>query len=135
MPYLGAEPDFSDVVSGASSTADTLLQRLHQVAVQIAAARARGDVAAVSALRGQFTEIAEQIRAQGATDMTAIDRAILAIGNYVSGVVDALPGALSALPRAAAGAITQTLVSLVVPAALILGAVMLFGRAQRSARR
>lgn len=129
MPSM---PDFSDVQSGATSTAgpvtQSLLQQLHAVAVQIYAARQAGNVAAVQALQVRFNQIAAAIRAEGDQDMTAIDRAVLAVGDYVSGVVDVLPSALSALPRAATGAITQTLLSLAFPLLLVLGGFWLVSR-------
>lgn len=119
-------PDFSDVVSGSGTVSSgTLLQRLHAVAVAMAAARQRGDVEAVASLQPQFNALADAIRAQGDTDMTAIDRAVLAVGNYVEGVVDALPSALAALPTAAGKALGLSLSAFIVPALLVGGALWL----------
>lgn len=100
-----------------------LIRQLHTIAQAIYDARQAGDVDRVRTLQGQFQVVADAIRAQGKTDMTAIDRMILATGQYVEGVVDAIPQAIAALPRAATSAVALTLKPLILPA-LAVGALL-----------
>jgi hypothetical protein len=106
---------------GDDSNNAALVRALHDTAVKLYAAKQAGDKAEVARLLGIFEQQADAIRAQGDTDMTAIDRFILAVGNYLEGVVDALPSALAALPTAAGKALGMSLSAWIVPLALIGG--------------
>lgn len=121
MPYCGLGD-----LSPAEQTA--LIRKLHTIAQAIYDARQAGDVAKVQTLLGQFQVVADQIRSQSKTDMTAIDRMILATGQYVEGVVDAIPQAIAALPKAAASGLALTLKPLILPALALGGLLWLWKR-------
>jgi hypothetical protein len=78
-----------------------LLQQMHALAISIGQAKDRGDKAAVIALRNRFEQLAAQFRANGGTEgLSAVDNFILAVDQWIQTSVDAIPGAIAALPVA-----------------------------------
>lgn len=91
-----------------------LLRQLHGLALTIyqaqqdvLAAQARGDVAYVGArlqdlrrLRDLFADTARRFQANDPAVLGALDRFILGAGTWIEQSVDALPGAIAAIPNA-----------------------------------
>lgn len=117
-PFLG---DAMDDVSSQSDGTDPLLVQLHQLALLIVQLRREADAILnqVSNADGtpdmdqltillqqiaqyvtEFKRVAAQRTAQNPYALSGADQAILDIGNWAQGVVNALPNAVSAIPNA-----------------------------------
>ena len=92
-----------------------LLQQMHALAISIGQAKDRGDKAAVIALRNRFEQLAAQYRANGGDGLSAVDNFILAVDQWVQTSVDAIPGAIAALPVA----IGKGLITAAIPFAVL----------------
>lgn len=90
--YLG------DATSDARDT--YLVQQLHALALAIGQAKDRNDKADAASLLIRFKALAEEYRNAGAGDMTAYDNFVLAVGDWIESSIDAIPGAIAALPVA-----------------------------------
>lgn len=83
------------------------VREMHNLANQIYAAKQRNDRVAVAALAEQFRVVADQYRALGSADMSAIDRFLIAVDQWIETSIDAIPGAIAALPRAVGSGLIQ----------------------------
>lgn len=103
---LGWHTSLGDTPSDGGAA---LLQQLHQIALQINAAKAAGDTQQVTDLLAQFQQVASDYRAAGdpADQLTTFDQFVLDTGNWVQQSVNALPGAISALPSAIGSGLLQ----------------------------
>lgn len=84
-----------------------LVQQMHALAIAINQAKERGDRADVIALRQKFAQLAAQYRANGGDGLSAVDNFILAVDQWIATSVDAIPGAIAALPVAVGKGLIQ----------------------------
>jgi hypothetical protein len=84
-----------------------LQKQLHALAVSLYQAHQRGDKADAAALAAKMQELANELRSYNNADITAFDRLILATSDWVERSIDAIPGAIAALPRAIGGGLIQ----------------------------
>jgi hypothetical protein len=77
-----------------------LVNQLHALAISIGQAKARNDVADVQNLQAAFKQLAAEYAAIGSGDVTAFDRAILSTDAWIRSALDAIPGAVAAIPSA-----------------------------------
>lgn len=98
MPPMLTQPGLGD--ADLTHTDTYLVQQMHALAISIYQAHQRNDKATVSALLTRFQALANEYRSHGAADMAATDKWILAVGNWIDGVVSAIPDATAALPQA-----------------------------------
>ena len=117
-PGLG---DALDDSTSVDTGADPLLQQLHSLAVQIIAQRNAANailsnvsnadasvdwdglntaLANIVSLQQQFKSVAAQRTAQNPYALSAFDNAILAVGDWAQATLNALPGAIAAVPDA-----------------------------------
>lgn len=92
-----------------------LVRQMHALAIAINQAKERGDRAGVEALLARFKVLATEYRQRGATDFSAFDRFILTVGQWIETSVDAIPGAIAALPMA----VGKGLIAAAIPFALL----------------
>jgi hypothetical protein len=135
QPGLGAFPKaltqpglgglFDDVIGGASWTqqnTDTyLVRKMHTIAQAIYDAKQANDKVKASVLLEQFQAVANQYRANGGTELTAVDNFVLAVGNWIESSIDAIPAAIAALPKAIGFGLLQA----AVPFAILFGGYVL----------
>ena len=129
FPTSLSYPGLSGTLVADDPARDSFLVRaMHDVAVAIYAAKQRNDRAEVERLLEQFRVFADEYRARGATDLSAVDRFVLAVGNWIENAVDAIPAAIAALPTA----VGKGLIQAVIPfAALYLGFLWLTSQKRR----
>lgn len=83
----------------ASEAHTRLIRELHDVAVAINVAKQAGDVERVQYLRGRFDVIASEYRGLDSGDkLTGFDSFLLATDKWIRDSLNALPGAISAIP-------------------------------------
>lgn len=116
IQYLG------ETVNVTGNVSTYLVQQMHALNIAITQAKARNDKQTVAALLERYKALADQYRALGGADLTGVDRFILTTGQWIEGVVTAIPSAISALPTA----VGSGLIRAAIPFALLyLGFILL----------
>lgn len=109
LPHSLTQPThyLGETVNVTGDVDTFLVRQMHALAIAIYDAKQRNDKTTVAALLERFKALADEYRARGAGDMTGTDRFILATGQWIEGVVTAIPSAISALPKAVGSGLLQ----------------------------
>jgi len=115
MPHALTQPSggLGEIVTAHTDT--YLVQQMHALALSIYQAKQRNDRTTVAALLQRFEMLADEYRSHGDADLTATDRFILAVNDWIETSVDAIPSAIAALPTA----IGKGLISAAIPFAVL----------------
>ena len=143
----------------ASSLADqAMYRRLHSLALSIHQLKngaiaaqqagnlplARQHLVGLQTMTGYFQQAAAQFRTSAPTTFTLLERVLLPLGDWTHAAVNALPGALSVLPKALVDAVADLVrhtgrkagavlfPPLLVLGVVALGVIALAGRAERT---
>lgn len=101
-----------------------LVREMHRLADAIYQAKQRNDKVAAESLLDQFKAVASEYGARG-NDLTATDRFVLAVGDWIEKSIDAIPSAIAALPKAIGSGLFQAAIPF---ALLYLGFIYLSSR-------
>lgn len=132
FPHSLTQPGLGETLNVSGNLDTFLVKQMHALAIAIYDAKQRGDKVTVAALLERFSALADEYRARGDADLSGTDRFILAVGAWLDGVVQAIPDATSALPKAIGAGIFQAALPF---AALYVGYVLLRGWGKRHGSR